>query len=233
MSRRREDFPSWSWAEWRGCSEVKLQFINTTKSSLEPRWYCNRMGEEGQYVLSPVSSDDRHLVKSTKGSPDPYSTYCLPAHPVGSLNDERREKVVFEHNKNVMPPISQILHFWTSVAFLSIGSDPTKKRRVESHVIREPANHTEIGRIELDMKWRDRHQGLGEFIVISESYLPASDDPDYERRHAHLSVMLIERRPESRDLAFRVQLCNRYIPLDVWREAKPEFKLINLASGEL
>jgi hypothetical protein len=63
--------------------------------------------------------------------------------------------------------------------------------------------------------WRSQHPDhhIGEFIMISVGFFKSSDYPD-EPRPRLLRAMLIERTEEANDIAFRVQLCEDYIPLD-------------------
>ena len=233
MSRRRENFPSWSWAGWRGCREVQLRFINTKADPLDPEYYFHQQDADGKFGIAHIPNDGGHVWRlARRDLSDPYSAYCLPDHPGGSAYVAHVMKS-FTPRNDISPAPAQILSFWTSTSFLAIDSKLTEGRRYDKSLykINDPHSHRHIGEIDLDPSWRFQHPDdyIGEFIVISVGFFPPSDRIDRERRPALLSVMLVERAEMAEDIASRVQLCSCYIPLDSWRSTGPKWRLVNLA----
>jgi hypothetical protein len=63
--------------------------------------------------------------------------------------------------------------------------------------------------------WRSQHPDhyIGVIVISVGGFFKSSDYPD-EPRPRLLRAMLIERAEEANDIAFRVQLCEDYTPLD-------------------
>lgn len=212
---------------------MRLRFVDTRLHSLDPEYYFHRQDVDGNFGIAHIPNDGSYLWRRDGGSAsDPYSAYCLPDHPGGSAA-VRHAMQPFISRNDTWPPPAHVLRFWTSTSYLAIDPKLTEDKWYGSshYKISDPHSCRPITQIDLDPSWRSQQPDnyIGEFIVISIGCIPPSDYPDDEPRPAPLSVMLIERAEEAAEIAFRVQLCSKYIPLDAWRSTGPKWKLVNLA----
>jgi Heterokaryon incompatibility protein (HET) len=233
VRRRRKNFPSWSWAGWRGCSEVGLCFVDTVVHDLDPQFYFHQQDLDGNFCITPIPNKGDLLWRRLRGdASDPLSAYCLPDHPGGSAHVEHVMEPFIPKNDRSLAP-AHLLRFWTSTSFLTIDSMLTKSERHDlyHYEVRDPLSNLSVTEIDLDPTWRSQHPEhyIGEFIVISVGCFVCSKFDDGAPRPALLSVMLIERAEAVEDIAFRVQLCSGYVSLDSWRSTGPRWKLVNLA----
>jgi hypothetical protein len=61
MSLRRKDFPTWSWAAWKGSPDVKLRFIKAKPegaSQFDLEWHYHQHNKDRKYVLALVTAPE-------------------------------------------------------------------------------------------------------------------------------------------------------------------------------
>jgi hypothetical protein len=76
---------------------VKLTFVNTLKSRLEPQWNYHRGNEFGQFFLTAIPQRIGNRPFEQSKAPDTYDTYCLSGHPFGFEPENGQLQVLTKH----------------------------------------------------------------------------------------------------------------------------------------
>lgn len=221
--RRRERFPSWSWAGWdfsdvwRGYAFRYLTFRTVGREVL---WYrmCEqplRFQEINSSLPQFVTKDADHLEYTPKSQQT-----SVPDSPPRDLS--------------IQSP-SHILRFWTWSAYLKVDRErseakadygllgPSELANMQENVFVNirGAEDEIIGHMRLHRDWRSKQPDRLGFVVTSRycPYYPTDMGPD------GYYVLLIEWKG---DIAHRVQVPERSISKEAWERSKPEWKLITL-----
>ncbi|KAK4184986.1 heterokaryon incompatibility protein-domain-containing protein [Podospora australis] len=310
---RRPEFPSWSWAGWRGNTGSRIQFGNvlTTNSDIwNIDWHYYKLDSEtGLYELRPMNRSYHKSWQAknpaflrrpkheagAKREPLP-ELFDLPVHqntdieadedsmladsasflsnqqPAGDWQAQQKvfqargryyqaqgergygwiisghpgeedyvpqEMPPFTHDPTRMPPLSQIIRFFTSCATLAIGSEPNDENYQVWNAFRYQDDDRHfyglystsgnpppcLGHIQLDPTW----EGIGkehEFIYVSPSYWPPTDSGGWTS--TIIWIMLLEDVGGAPGVKRRVQLTGP-INIENWRLAQPVWKCITLA----
>lgn len=148
-----------------------------------------------------------------------------------------------EYKHGIMPPLSHIIRFYTSVATVYIAPEPELGLKFPSfsrnfgtdkplHKVCLPNGQEHITVADLDPEWQGKGQ-LHTLVYISR-WCP--DFVTYEREERHdynqyperLNVLLIESVEGWGEVKRRVQMLD-YVNLLDWRKAEPRWELMSLA----
>ena len=210
--RRREDFPSWSWAGWESGAHVDMNESRHMPAARIWWWKMNKNGEialintRTKYAADSEYTNEFFGVESSSAPPCPVSIPAL--HP---------ENLPLEF------PMSHILRFWTSTAAISVSREPSKARdnNYSEYSVYIPGQNGRIYTVILDDVWR-KNQG-DELDVIFLSRVGGDYKFKYDIR---VWTMIIEWKD---GIAYRVQQFIFPLRLIDWEAAKPQFLLITLA----
>ena len=228
--RRRENFPSWSWAGWNysGISGAYgIKFPHQKTVGREVLWHKLSMESPPKPKVMD-STQPTFLFTGFQFSILGDLTYTAP-----SVQESAIAGHLIPHTTD--SPVSHVLCFWTSTAILTVSrSESTEKRRdvapiyadsgkAQNNILVSIYNKAskEIGPISLDRDWRSAKPDILEFIVIAR-YCPFSTDRVFNGYY----VLLIEWIGE---VAYRVQAPINSIVKEDWLAAEPQWKLITLA----
>jgi hypothetical protein len=132
-----------------------------------------------------------------------------------------------------MPPLSQVLHLYTTMATLTIDTEPSEFepttsllpqgfRAVEEgcafYSVRVRTTGKKVASIVLNEEWRDDYPSHMDFICVVNDGLTAFGPLVY--------VMLIE---WIQGIAYRMQLCAEPLKAEDWEEIHPQRRWIALA----
>jgi hypothetical protein len=149
------------------------------------------------------------------------------------------------YKPKLMPPLSHIIRFYTSVATVFIPADPDPGLSLSFeysysvfdeakslHRVCLPDSEEIIAVVDLDPAWKGKGQ-LHKVVYISRwcrSFAgeEKKDTTEYSTAHEKLHVMLIEDVDGWGEVKRRVQILD-CVKLTDWRKAKPRWELVNLA----
>ncbi|KAH4062434.1 hypothetical protein HBH50_208860 [Parastagonospora nodorum] len=158
---------------------------------------------------------------------------------------QKLELSPLNHKPGVMPPLSHIIRFYTSIAtvFIPADPDPDLSRAWDNssasfdetrplHKVCIPDSDEHIAVIDLDPAW----QGLGRShtaVYISrwcKSYAGEESAPTtrYSNSNEKLHILLLEDMEGWGEVKRRVQMLD-IVDLADWRKAKPRWELVSLA----
>jgi len=208
---KREGFPSWSWAGWKRPHHIE---------SGQDEYFATDPRPEVEW-FRPNSDGSHSLLKS-------HDIHELGTHPSVPLESHAEMRAKWRPKDEPIPPSaipippsssSQILRFWTSSAFLTVGYEsPGLHPKVDRN--RYPVTAPDgspLGEIVLNEHWRLPRPEKLEFIVVSRNVNPGEQG---------LNTLLIER---CNGAALRVQRPETPFPEHHWVDASPEWRLITLA----
>ena len=229
-ARRRTNFPSWSWAGWdySGIRIAGHHFSHPNYKTVgrEVKWYrlCENPPSR-QSINAPLPEFVKPPSSKTMGR----LTYQEPMNQITSVSGPLP-------SQSSGPPLSHMLQFWTSSAYLKVDRQESQDRSrhaLPSYPVSvqeykniflniRGINGTLIGHITLDRDWRSRHPDELDFIVIARycQYLPSEVEPQ------GFYVLLIE---WISNVAYRVQTPEKSISKEHWADQKSEWKLVTLA----
>ena len=229
--RRRENFPSWSWAGWNysgiwGAYTVKYPFQKNV--GREVLWHKASEGSPPSPKIIDSTQPEFLFTGAALGILGDL-TYTAPL-----VHDPAIAEHLIPHTTDHR--MSHDLYFWTSTAYLSVSrTESMEKRKYEDRIYAESDEAQnnilfsvsdkagkEIGQINLDRDWRSAKPDILEFIVIARycPYFPT------DRVSDGYYVLLIEWIGK---VAYRVQAPINSIVKEDWLAAEPEWKLITLA----
>jgi hypothetical protein len=231
--RRREMFPSWSWAGWNFSGTYEgytISFPTQHTVHREIAWYrCT--GSEPSYRL---------IDNSALAYMDPVPTNA--EHELSSRwkSEETAMPVLSPSAKCFNPQPLGILRFWTSTALLPVDrsgpqykhldkwADPTQEN--ELMTIRNPQTNAPIGVINLHREWRAQQPDDLEFIILTRSCRERWKPRGWSQwtLPAHMQglyIMLIEWK---NNFAYRVQMPKYPVQEEDWVSVKPKWTLISL-----
>jgi hypothetical protein len=162
-----------------------------------------------------------------------WSRWLLDDHP-GEIGYESRPVPTLRHNPSTMPPLSQVLRFFTSVATLEIKQ--VLPDFVHSYDFYVPGADKPVGRIRPDQEWSES-RNTAQFIYINreKDWTPGPyqrppdeppESPDDEPDDGRLILLMVEPIGDG-EIMKRIGICN--IRLNHWRCAQPTWKLVSLA----
>lgn len=214
--RRRGEFPSWSWAGWRGGEGVTMKEVTFTTSSKILWWKLDAKGT--LCLINPSEGDmiDSGYTHEFFGA-DPASPLPRLDEIHSKLNDDRKS---WPEALNE----GHILRFWTSLAAITIGRTPEHAHGEDcsGYPIYVPGQKASVSTIVLDTKWRENQHG-DQFDFI---FLTRTGEDSKFKYDIRLETMLVEWKD---GVAYRVQQPMYHLRLAHWEAAKPTFKLIDLA----
>jgi hypothetical protein len=231
--RRREMFPSWSWAGWNFSGTYEgytISFPTQHTVHREIAWYrCT--GSEPSYRL---------IDNSALAYMDPVPTNA--EHELSSRwkSEETAMPVLSPSAECFNPQPLGILRFWTSTALLPVDrsgpqykhldkwADPTQEN--ELMTIRNPQTNAPIGVINLHREWRAQQPDDLEFIILTRSCRERWKPRGWSQwtLPAHMQglyIMLIEWK---NNFAYRVQMPKYPVQEEDWVSVKPKWTLISL-----
>lgn len=211
-SCRRTEFPSWSWAGWKGSKDVDWEGYSGGHSRI---WWWS-MNDQGRFVLidtrrkDPVDSEFTNEFFGVV-------TFSPPPNPADIFWHDNRDS---EQPPN--PPRWHLLFFWTSAVTVSISDEPIQARGCYSeYSIYDPGHFTSIFTIVLDEMWRRQRKAHNHFEIIFISQTWAHRRFKFNE---FVETLLVE---WENGMAYRVQQLRFRLPQ--WESFKPQFKLITLA----
>lgn len=211
----------------------------------------NSSTDKDNGVLSVLTSSVKSLSISTReGASEPKEDLAVPCKQCMSnpppLRPARTDDTIpnLFHNAEIMPPLSHIIRFYSSVATVFISSEPKSNEFYWSreddlrpqgarnpyyvHEVLIPESSELIGFVELDPSW----PGLGRLhdLIYITRWCPnfAGYEDDQIQHPEKLNCLLLENVSGWGEVKQRVQLVQ---PLDLalWRKAKPRWELVSLA----
>ena len=211
--RRREKFPSWSWAGWTGGADVQMNASGLDTVSRILWW---KIDDTGVWVkLNP----DRTI--------EPESGYTNEFFGVDSpLPPPNPDDIPINYSEEIPKhiPGSHLLRFWTSLARLVIGRKPVRSRggNCSEYPVYVVGQEHSVSTVVLDDSWlKDRKDDEVDVIFLSRA------GEGYKFKYdIKVWTMIIEWKDK---VAYRVQQVVFPIRLIHWEAAKPQFKLVTLA----
>ncbi|MCJ1478413.1 hypothetical protein MMC13_007093 [Lambiella insularis] len=207
---RRDWFPSWTWAGWKGCTILYMLYISNDpqdlKAWLNTRtwivWYKRERGQppsligrsEGTTTSAAVTDDSYHETKAQF-----HNRHC------SHIDTFKREATRSSLPDGLYPPDRQLLQFWTLSVHLLIShiDSPNGERHVRERGTIVDRDNEFCGSVRLDGYFitKDDIDKPFEFILLSEckDSMPGSELADREglytiRREWDLYwVMLLQR----------------------------------------
>lgn len=213
--RRREEFPSWSWAGWRGGADVEMNEGGLDTASKIVWWKIDDTG-----ALVKVNPD--RTIETQSGYTNEFfgvDSLLPPPSP-----DDIPVNLDYGVENLKYPPRSHLLRFWTSLARLTIGRTPVRSRgkTYSEYPVYAPGQDRSVSTVVLDDSWRKERKD-DEFDVIFLSRTGEAYKFKYDIKVWTMIILWND------NVAYRVQQFVFPIRLVHWEAAKPQFKLVTLA----
>ncbi|RYP03280.1 hypothetical protein DL765_010560 [Monosporascus sp. GIB2] len=207
--RRREGFPSWSWAGWQGGRDVEMNEGGLGTVSKIIWWKINDTGIFVRLVSSATTEPYTNEFFGVESSSPPPNPDIVP--------------VTYREDPNT-PPRSHILRFWTSSARFTIGRTPVRSRgeTYSEYPVYVPGGDQGVSTIVLDNAWLNSRKE-DDIDVIFLSRAGGNYRFKYDIKVWTLAITW------RGDVAYRVQQFVFPLRLIHWESAKPQFRLITLA----